>query len=61
MSARTASEGSPERSARHRLFRTRRKTHVQKPDFTGEWTLNVEASALSPVVAPVVETTSARG
>jgi hypothetical protein len=28
---------------------------VQKPDFTGEWTLNLEASALSPVVAPVVE------
>src|SRR5947207_4847049 len=28
---------------------------MQKPDFTGEWTLNVDASALSPVVAPVVE------
>ena len=28
---------------------------VTKPDFTGEWTLNVEASALSPVVAPVVQ------
>jgi len=28
---------------------------VQKPDFTGEWTLNVDASALSPVVAPVVQ------
>jgi hypothetical protein len=28
---------------------------VQKPDFTGEWTLNLEASALSPVVAPVVQ------
>jgi hypothetical protein len=28
---------------------------VPKPDFTGEWTLNVEASALSPVVAPVVQ------
>ena len=27
---------------------------MQKPDFTGEWTLNLEASALSPVVAPVV-------
>ena len=26
-----------------------------KPDFTGEWTLNVEASALSPTVAPVVQ------
>jgi hypothetical protein len=28
---------------------------VQKPDFSGEWTLNLEASALSPVVAPVVQ------
>ena len=28
---------------------------MQKPDFTGEWTLNVDASALSPVVAPVVQ------
>jgi len=28
---------------------------VQKPDCTGEWTLNVDACALSPVVAPVVE------
>jgi hypothetical protein len=28
---------------------------MQKPDFTGEWTLNVAACALSPVVAPVVE------
>jgi hypothetical protein len=28
---------------------------VRKPDFTGEWTLNREASALSPVVAPVVQ------
>jgi hypothetical protein len=28
---------------------------VQKPDLTGEWTLNREASALSPVVAPVVQ------
>ena len=27
---------------------------MQKPDFSGEWTLNREASALSPVVAPVV-------
>jgi hypothetical protein len=26
-----------------------------KPDFTGDWTLNVAASALSPVVAPVVQ------
>lgn len=31
-----------------------RSPQVQKPDFTGEWTLNLEASALSPVVAPVV-------
>jgi hypothetical protein len=23
-----------------------------KPNFTGEWILNVEASSLSPVVAP---------
>lgn len=28
---------------------------MQKPDFSGEWTLNLEASALSPVVAPVVQ------
>jgi hypothetical protein len=28
---------------------------MKKPDFTGEWTLNVAASALSPVVAPVVQ------
>lgn len=28
---------------------------MQNPDFTGEWTLNLEASALSPVVAPVVQ------
>jgi hypothetical protein len=28
---------------------------VQKPDFTGEWTLNVDACALSPIVAPVVQ------
>lgn len=28
---------------------------MRKPDFTGEWTLNVAASALSPVVAPVVQ------
>lgn len=28
---------------------------MQKPDFSGEWTLNVGASALSPVVAPVVQ------
>jgi len=33
----------------------RRKTQMQKPDFSGEWTLNREASALSPVVAPVVQ------
>ena len=28
---------------------------MQRPDFTGEWALNVEASSLSPVVAPVVQ------
>ena len=28
---------------------------MPKLDFTGEWTLNVEASSLSPVVAPVVQ------
>lgn len=28
---------------------------VQRPDFSGDWTLNVGASTLSPVVAPVVE------
>lgn len=28
---------------------------MQKPNFTGEWTLNVQASSLSPIVAPVVE------
>ena len=28
---------------------------MPKLDYSGEWTLNVGASALSPVVAPVVE------
>jgi hypothetical protein len=28
---------------------------VKKPDFSGHWTLNVAASTLSPVVAPVVQ------
>ena len=28
---------------------------MKKPDFSGEWTLNVGASALSPIVAPVVQ------
>lgn len=28
---------------------------MPKPDFSGEWTLNVPACVLSPVVAPVVE------
>jgi hypothetical protein len=28
---------------------------VKKPDFSGEWILNVSASTLSPVVAPVVQ------
>ena len=27
----------------------------QKPDFTGRWILNVPASTLSPIVAPVVQ------
>jgi hypothetical protein len=31
------------------------ETTMRTPDFTGKWTLNVEASALSPVVAPVVQ------
>ena len=28
---------------------------MQRPDFSGEWILNVEASELSSVVAPVVQ------
>jgi len=28
---------------------------LQKPDFTGHWILNVPASTLSPIVAPVVQ------
>ena len=28
---------------------------MQKPDFSGDWRLNREASGLSPVVAPVVQ------
>lgn len=28
---------------------------MRKPDFTGQWTLNVAASSLSAVVAPVVQ------
>jgi hypothetical protein len=28
---------------------------VEKPDFTGRWILNVEASSLSPVVAEAVQ------
>ena len=27
----------------------------QKPDFSGEWTLNRQASALSPIVAPAAQ------
>jgi hypothetical protein len=27
----------------------------QKPDFSGEWTLNLQASTLSPIVAPVAQ------
>jgi hypothetical protein len=28
---------------------------TQKPDFSGEWKLNVQASTLSPIVAPVAQ------
>ena len=28
---------------------------MRKPDFSGQWTLNVAASSLSPIVAPVVQ------
>ena len=28
---------------------------MPKPDFTGKWILGVEASVLSPVVAPVLQ------
>ena len=28
---------------------------MPKPDFTGEWILSVEASVLSPVAAPVLQ------
>src|SRR5262245_16133230 len=28
---------------------------MTKPDFSGEWTLNVDACSLSPVVAPAVQ------
>ena len=28
----------------------------QKPDFSGEWQLNLQASMLSPIVAPVAQT-----
>jgi CspA family cold shock protein len=37
------------------LSRAKLRAVVQKPDFSGEWILNVQESALSPVVAPVVE------
>ena len=30
-------------------------TEQQKPDFSGEWTLNVQASTLSPIVAPAAQ------
>jgi hypothetical protein len=30
-------------------------TAQEKPDFSGEWTLNVQASALSPIVAPIAQ------
>ena len=29
---------------------------IDRPDFSGQWTLNLKASTLSPVVAPVVQT-----
>src|SRR5262245_311687 len=32
----------------------------QKPDFSGEWQLNRQASALSPAVAPVVQSGTLR-
>ena len=32
----------------------------QKPDFSGEWQLNRQASTLSPVVAPVAQTGTLR-
>jgi hypothetical protein len=40
---------------RERQLSVRRKTQMRKPDLRGEWTLNGEASALSPVVPPVVQ------
>jgi hypothetical protein len=30
-------------------------TSPQRPDFSGEWTLNRQASTLSPIVAPVAQ------
>ncbi len=33
----------------------RRVIAPQKPDFSGEWTLNVQASTLSPIVAPAAQ------
>ncbi len=32
-----------------------RVTEPPKPDFSGEWTLNVQASTLSPIVAPAAQ------
>ena len=32
-----------------------RVTEPPKPDFSGEWTLNVPASTLSPIVAPAAQ------
>jgi hypothetical protein len=37
------------------MLESPQRTNMPKPDFTGEWVLNVEASALSPVVAAVVQ------
>ena len=33
---------------------------MQQPDFSGEWQLNRQASTLSPIVAPVVQTGTLR-
>ena len=30
----------------------------QKPDFSGEWKLNLQASTLSPIVAPAAQSDS---
>ena len=35
-------------------------TAQQKPDFSGEWRLNLQASVLSPMVAPVAQSGTLR-